>query len=279
MSKAHLLATAASLAVLFAGAPAVYAQSELTGIEALDDRIDDIEEDVEEEFEEGEDPNRFGNQTFGPGWTGSVSASGNIQDGNTDSRDFTLAGRVRNSTGPWNQSLGLAFDYGKDDDVENEREIFAIYDLNRDLTEQLYVFGLARAQYDEFGAFNRDLFAGAGPGFRIFNRPDLAWRVQAGPGVRFTEENGTGEEETELGAIASSFFYYQLSDGVAFTNDTEVLYSEANTLVANDAGVNFRVSDVVSTRLAYRTEWNSDPTPGFEDTENELAAALVFSLN
>lgn len=279
MNKAYLLATAASVAVLFASAPAVYAQGELVGIEALDDRIDDIEELTEEEFEEGEDPNRFGGQTFGPGWTGSVSAAGGIQDGNTDSRDFSLAGRVRNSTGPWNQTVGLAFEYGKDEDIENEKSVFAVYDLNRDLTDRLYVFGLARAQYDEFAAFRRDAFAGAGPGFRIFNSPDLAWRVQAGPGVRFTEANGSGDEETELGAIASSFFYYRLSDGVAFTNDTNVLYSEATTLVTNDAGVNFRVTDLVSTRLGYRTEWTSDPEPGFEDTDNELTAALVFSLD
>ncbi len=300
MTKATLLATAASFAILFGGAASVSAQNSgagsLVGIEALDDRIDDIEEDTDDLFAEGEDDNRFGNQTFGPGWTGSVSIAGSIESGNIESTDFDLAGRVRNSTGPWNQTVGLAFEYGKDDDVENEKSVFGVYDVNRDISDRLYVFGLARAEYDEFDPFRRDAFAGVGPGYRIFNQPDLAWRVQAGPGVRFTETsradvvdaNGVvigevgGDDETEFGALASSFFYWQIAENVAMTNDTNVLYSDVNTLITNDLGVNLRVTDLVSTRLGYRTEYVTDlgdlEDAEFDETSNEFTAALVFSI-
>lgn len=276
MTKANLLATAASLAIVFAAAPS-FAQTDFTGISNLDDRIDDIEEQTEEQFEESEDVNRFGYQSYGPGWTGSISASGAISTGNTETTDFLLGGRVRNSMGPWNQTLGLAFEYGEADDVEYEKRVFSIYDVNRDLTDQLYVFGLARGEYDEYAAFRRSAFAGVGPGFRVFNTPDLAWRVQAGPGVRYTE-SGNGDEETEFGAIASSRFFYRLSDGLFATNDTDVLYSDVSTLISNDLGLNLRLTDLISTRLGYLVNYETDPAPGFDDTDTNLNLAVVFSF-
>lgn len=277
MKTAYLLATAASVAILFAAAPGVRAQTEITGIDALDDQIDDIEEATEDEFERSEDRSRFGDQSFGPGWTGSVSMAGALSTGNTETTDFSLGGRVRNSFGAWNQTLGIAAEYGEEDDNEFEKRIFAIYDINRSLTDRLYVFGLARGEYDEFGAFQRSAFAGVGPGYRIFNTPDLAWRVQAGPGVRYTEAQG-GDEETEFGAIASSRFFYRVSDGAFVTNDTDVLYSDTSTLITNDLGLNLRVTDIISTRLGYRVDYETDPPEGTDDTDTKLTAALVFSF-
>ncbi len=277
MKTAYLLATVASVAVLFAGAPSVRAQTEITGIDALDDRIDDIEDDTDREFERSEDRARFGNQSFGPGWTGSVSMAGSLSTGNTDTTDFSLGGRVRNSFGAWNQTLGIAAEYGEEDDNEFEKRVFAIYDIDRSLTEQLYVFGLARGEYDEFAAFRRSAFAGVGPGYRVINTPDLAWRVQAGPGVRYTESQD-GDEETEFGAIASSRFFYRVSDGAFVTNDTDVLYSDVSTLITNDLGLNLRVTDVISTRIGYRVDYETDAPEGTDDTDTKLTAALVFSF-
>lgn len=278
MSKSTLLATTASLALLFGAAPIAYAQTELVGIDALDDQIDDIEDDTADEFERSQDSARFGYESYGPGWTGSVSMSGALSTGNTETTDFQLGGRVQNSFGAWNQTLGIAGEYSEEDDNEFEKRVFAIYDINRSLTDQLYVFGLARGEYDEFGAFQRSAFAGVGPGFRVFNTPDVAWRVQAGPGVRYTEDQ-LGNEETEFGAIASSRFFYRLTDGAFVTNDTDVLYSDTSTLVTNDLGLNLRVTEVISTRLGYRVDYETDPPAGFDDTDTKLTAALVFSFN
>ena len=101
--------------------------------------------------------------------------------------------------------------------------------------------------------------------------------MPAGPGVRYFKDVDDNSD-TEVGFIASSRFFYAITDTVAFTNDTDILGSEVNTIVSNDAGVNFKVSNSLSTRLSYRTDYNTDPTPGLKSTDNTLGASLVLGF-
>ena len=76
----------------------------------------------------------------------------------------------------------------------------------------------------------------------------------------------------------SSRYFYALTDTVSFTNDTDVLGSETNTIVSNDAGVNFKVSNNLSTRISYRTDYNTDPTAGLKSTDNTIGLSLVMGF-
>ena len=63
------------------------------------------------------------------------------------------------------------------------------------------------------------------------------------------------------------------------SNDTELLYSdEAGTLVQNDLGVNFQVNERLSTRIGYRTDYNSEAEGDLDSTDNRLSVALVFGF-
>lgn len=88
----------------------------------------------------------------------------------------------------------------------------------------------------------------------------------------------TGADSTEVAAMASSRFYFLMTEGVFLTNDTDVLYSDTNTLATNDIGVTFKMSDQLSTRASYRTEWNSDPLPGYEKFDNTIGLSLVYGF-
>ncbi len=268
---------ASTALILLLAVPAV-AQSSLTGTDALDDRIDDIQENTADDFERSFDESRFGSRAFPEGISGSFSASANAADGNTDTVDVAVGGRLRFGAGRVNQSVGLALEYAEDDGDSTENNAFAVYDITYDLTPQVYVFGLGRAEYDEFSSFEVDAFLGAGPGYRIFNQPDLAWRVQAGPGLRYTKDQD-GDIESELGAIASSRIHYAFTPTTFLTNDTDVLYSDANTQAINDLGLNFRVSEQLITRISYRSEWDSEPLSGFDEADNTLALSVVYSFN
>jgi putative salt-induced outer membrane protein len=152
-----------------------------------------------------------------------------------------------------------------------------IYDGIYDLGEQFYVFGTARYNYDDFSSFKHDAFVGVGPGYRVINTEDLAWRVQAGPGVRYLETEA-GDDTTEVAGIASSRFFARTTEMSFVTNDTDVLFSEESTQVYNDLGVNFRLTDLLSTRVYLRTDWTDSPAPGFDEFDNSVGLALVASF-
>lgn len=284
MNKFVKLATVSALALMVA-APA-FAQQAITGVEGLNDQIDDITDDVNEDIARGNDADRFGPNGVAQGWRGSFALSASGTSGNTDNGELSAAGRLTYGVGDWNHLIGFAAEYGEANGTKSEESFFATYEGSRYFSEQFYLFGLGRVQFDGFqtdAAGNSiegdttDAFFGFGPGYRVLNEENHTWRVQGGPGVRYFEEV-TGNDETEVGFIVSSRYYYAFNDTVSFTMDTDILGSDINTVVSNDAGVNYRMSDNLSTRVSYRTEYNTDPAAGLKSTDNTLGVSLVLGF-
>lgn len=284
MNKLYKLATVSALALMVA-APAI-AQQKITGVEALNDQIDDITDDVNKDIARGNDAERFGPNGVAQGWRGSLALTASGTSGNTDTGELSAAGRLTYGVGDWNHLIGFATEYGESNGIKSEEKFFATYEGSRYFSDQFYAFGLARVQYDGLlvdqnnnvrNGSETDAFLGFGPGYRVLNDENHTWRVQAGPGVRYFEDV-TGNSETEIGFIASSRYYYAFNDTVSFTMDTDVLGSDVNTVISNDAGVNFKMSDNLSTRVSYRTDYNTDPAAGLKSTDNTIGVSLVLGF-
>jgi putative salt-induced outer membrane protein len=282
MKHATLVATVSAISLALI-APAALAQTEITGIDALDDRLDDIEETAEDDIERSEDESRFGNPEFRPGLSGSASLSYSGKSGTSDAQEFSAGARLRFAQGNLVQTLGAAIDFAEGDDgLKTKEDIFAVYDANLYFTDSFYGFVLGRISKDGLAEdalvpedeTRRDAFIGVGPGYRIFNTEQITWRVQAGIGISYLED-GAGNSETETGYIASSRFFYAFNENVFMTNDTDVLKSDTALRVNNDIGVNFRMSDVFSTRVSYLTEYDDSRET---KTDNKLGLSLVYGF-
>jgi putative salt-induced outer membrane protein len=271
------LSSVAAAAILALGALPSHAQDSVTGVGDLDDRIDDITEAATDDLERADDAARFGPNGVVQGLRGSAAVTASGSSGNTDTADLDLAGRITYGVGSWSHLFGFAGEFGESDGVTDEETIFGVYEGSRAFTPQLYAFGTGRLEYDSFATNERDAFLGGGLGYRIVNTSDFAWRVQAGPGIRYIEDQ-EGESDTEWAGIASSRFFYGLTDVVSVTNDTDILTSDADTTVDNDFGINYRLSSTLSTRLSYRTEYNSDPLPDTDSTDNTIGLSLVVGF-
>jgi len=278
------LATVSALALMVASP--VVAQNRITGIETLNDDIDDITDDVNKDLARGTDAERYGPNGVAQGWRGSFALSASGTSGNTDNGELSAAGRLTYGVGDWNHLIGFAVEYGEANGTKSEESVFGTYEGSRYFTDQVYGFGIARVQYDGFltdtngnaiAGDTTDAFLGFGPGYRAINKEGHTWRVQGGPGVRYFEDV-TGNSDTEVGFIASSRYYYAFNDTVSFTMDTDILGSDVNTILSNDAGVNYKMSDNLSTRVSYRTEYNTDPAAGLKSTDNTLGVSLVLGF-
>ena len=312
MKKVTLLTgTAAILAAL--SAPA-FAQSEIatgadaTGVSSIDDRITDIEDNVTDSFDRAVDADRFGPADRRQGLFGTMSLSYSGRTGNNENQDLAVAGRINNNQGQFAQSVGLSLEFGEDDNGnKDQEEVNAIYDAQYYFNDQFYAFALGRisqnglvdgvrnseAQSDEdfqaeFSDLRRDAFLGFGPGYRIINNPTTTWRVQAGVGVRYTQTgaqyagrtfDGTpvaDSSDTEVGYIASSRLYHRINENVFITNDTDYLgSSDADDVITNEFGVNFRLSEQLATRASYTTEYQENRKIR---TDNSLGLAVVYGF-
>lgn len=269
-------ATVSLLAMMLA-AP-VMAQTALTGVRDVNDRIDDINEVVAEDMARSEDAARFGNPEARQGLSGSASVGYSGKTGNNESQELSAGVRLSYTQGNFVQTIGAVVDFAEDQGRKTKEDILAVYDANLYFDQSLYGFVLARIEADGLastaGDVRRDGFLGFGPGYRVINTPDMTWRVQAGIGVSYLED-GLRNSVTETGYLAASRLYYRISDGIFLTNDTDVLSSDAALRVNNDLGVNFRVTDAVSTRISYVTEYNDSRAIR---SDNKLGVSLVFGF-
>ena len=259
-------------------ASTAFAQGELLGTTALNDRLDDIETAAADDLARAEDAARFGNPEFRPGLSGSASLSYTGTSGNTDTQDFSLGTRLRFAKGNWVQTLGMALDFSEAAGTKTKHDVFGVYDANYYFNDNFYGFVLGRVQNDGLATTAAetatDAFVGVGPGYRILNSPSTAWRVQAGVGASYLKD-GVGADTTEVGYIVSSRFYHKFTDTVSLTNDTDALSSDTALRVNNDFGVNFKVTDAISTRLSYLSEFNDSRAI---KTDNTVGLSLVFGF-
>lgn len=276
MTKTFRFVGASCAALMLAGAPA-FAQ-DLTGTEALNDRLDDINEIVTDDLAEAEDAARFGNPEFRPGLSGTASLGYSGKTGNNESQELSAGARLRYASGPWAQTVGLAIDFADDAGTATKEDVFAVYDANYYFDDSLYAFVLGRVESDGLAdtaaETAMDGFIGIGPGYRIYNTPDLTWRLQAGIGVSYLED-GVGDSTTETGYIASSRFFYKFNETIFATNDTDILKSDSALRINNDLGVNFKMSDTFATRVSYLTEYNDSRDIR---TDNKLGVSLVMGF-
>lgn len=272
---AGVLAIAAAQAAF---APAAVAQVAITGVESVDDRIDDINENVADDMARAEDAARFGNPEYRPGLSGSASLGYSGKTGNNESQDITAGVRLRYAQGNFVQTLGAALDFSESNNQATKEDILAVYDANYYFDQNFYAFALARLETDGLAntaaETRRDGFLGFGPGYRVINTPDMTWRVQAGVGVSYLQD-GARNSETETGYLAASRFFYRINDNFFVTNDTDVLKSDSALRANNDLGLNVKMTDTLSTRVSYLTEYNDSRAIR---TDNKLGVSLVFGF-
>ena len=257
MKKVTLLTgTAALMAALSAPAFAqteIAAGADATGISSINDRIIDVEDAVQDDFDRDNDDARFGNPDRREGLFGSLALTYAGSTGNDESQDFSLAGRVSNNAGPWQQSVGMLLEFGEDEDGDKDKEeVSVIYDGAYYFNDRFYAFVLGRFsidglangdQYgidddadvaDDLGDFARDGFIGVGPGYRVINTDTTAWRVQAGIGYRYTQ----------TGAQKSGFNLVPVTDD----ETGETTYVREEVTDSSDSGLGY----IVSSRLYHR---------------------------
>lgn len=231
----------------------------------------------------------FGNEGRTPGTYGSVALTGsaNTNDG-AETSDVEVGLRWGTFDGVNGFDVTAAFSYSSDNatasgdtqDTKNQLQLDMNY--RRDLTPAFFAYAKATASFDtltvDAAEYQQDIFLGAGLGYRVFNTADTQWSLQAGPGYRaFT--TGAGVDGDEVAGSVSSNFFKSLTDTTFVTNDTDVIYSETATTVGNTLALNVALTDTLTMRTSYTTNFNDASDDNFSDAENTLGVSVVYNFN
>lgn len=216
------------------------------------------------------------------GWSGEASLSGSRTTGNTNSTDIGIAISLEKQTGVWKSKFDTTYDFGTANAVNNKKRWLIGYQIDRQLNDQLYVYGNANYFSDDFGPFKQGSFVGAGLGFNVIKSEATKWELEAGTGYRSQKSRGTNlilpMRQNELAARSASNFSYQFNDAVSLFNNSELVWSNSDTYIWNDIGITAQVSGNLSARFNFRVDHHTSVPAGVSNTDTITRGALVYSL-
>lgn len=272
MKTTHLLLAGTAASLL---ATSAIAQTAL-GTSGAADRNEALNESIANDF--ARDNAAFGNEGRALGYSGSLALQATATSGNTETTSLGLGTNMGYYDGTNGYELQLSYQYNEDEGGVSEDSLLYELEYTRDFSSAYYGFAKLQGTVDSFPNATSDNFLGAGIGYRVYNTRDVQWDVQAGVGYRVADL--TGVDDLDEGALSlSSSYYNRLNDAVALTMDTDIIGSEGGTRVINDLGLNVSMTETLALRTSLITEYDTDPAPGLDDTDNALGMSVVYNFN
>ena len=213
-------------------------------------------------------------------WKGNITLGGNLQDGNSDSMNFSAGAHAVRRTE--NDRFLINFLYNKTEDNGQRTAENTYGQLKYDyfLSPKWYLYLNVDMLSDDFKDINFRTSVGPGVGYQIWDEEDRALSLEAG--VAFTsEDRDLGEDINWLSARLGANFLYRLFDRVVFT-DQFVIYPNLDDTgeytLRNDAAF---VTDIgASWALRFGNIWerNSNPGEDFKKDDFTWILGLQYSF-
>ncbi|MDJ0644175.1 MAG: DUF481 domain-containing protein [Erythrobacter sp.] len=220
-------------------------------------------------------------------WTGKGELGGFRATGNASNTGVTAALSLQRDGIDWTHKLRARADYQRNNGVTSREQYFLAYEPNYNITDRLFVYGLAQYERDRFQGFSARYAVSGGLGYQIIDEPDLQLSAKAGPAYRLTEFVG-GDSESRIAALLGIDFDWTITDRLKLTHDTNavaetggattIIVDSSNTSVNLVTGLNAKISDRVSARLSYAVEYDSNPPAGAEQTDTLSRVTLIYDF-
>lgn len=218
----------------------------------------------------------------GKGEVGAFRSTGNNSNtGLTGNIELTRKGL------DWSHRLRARADYQRSNGVTTRERYLAAYEPRYQINDRLFAYGLGQYEQDRFQGFGARYSASAGVGYRIIEEPGLTLDAKAGPAYRLTQYV-SGENESRIGGLAGFDFDWAITDRLKFTQDSNlvaetgaaatIIIDSSNTTLNLISGLQFAVTDKVSTRVSYQIDYESNPPAGTENTDTLSRFSVVYGF-
>lgn len=214
----------------------------------------------------------------GEGWSGEAQLGGSLSTGNTETEELTAGIAVKYDGSRWHHEIGAAFDYSRDNGQVSAQRLVLDFEPRYDFTRRFYGFGFAEYRNDRFSGFSYELSESLGVGYKLLTGDPVSWLLQAGPALRLSEEDVTGDVATEFGFLAQSDIGWDISDGASLSNETTLLFAGGRTTLTNLTALSMRIIGSLHGRLSFEYRNDSDPVAGTEGTDTLTRATLVYGF-
>lgn len=220
-------------------------------------------------------------------WDGKGELGAFRATGNSSNTGLTVSLGLTRQGIDWRHMLRGRADYQRSNGTTTREQYFFAYEPNYQISDRVFVYGLAQYERDRFQGFSGRYAVSGGVGYQIIKQANLQLSAKIGPAYRVTDFIN-GESESRIAGLLGVDFDWNITDRLKLTHDTNavaetggsatVIVDSNNTSVNLVTGLNARISDKVSARFSYTIEYDSNPPQGAVKTDTLSRATLIYDF-
>lgn len=214
---------------------------------------------------------------FRDGWTGEGQAGGFVSTGNSEDIGASGALSFNKETLRWRHEIKASGDYQRSNGAVSKERYFAGYAGQWKLNGRAFVALAASGERDRFAGFNSRFTQSVGVGYRLVERPDLRFDLQAGPALRQTDYQNL-DDEIAFSARLGGDLSWTVRPDLVFTQNTSVFLDSVSSSLTSTTALTTKLRGDLSARAAFDIRMESDPPAGRERTDTTTRATLVYSF-
>jgi putative salt-induced outer membrane protein len=212
-------------------------------------------------------------------WTGSGELGLVFARGNSDTETINAKLGLTYTRDRWSNESEFSYLRSENDGSLDASRFLASNITRYQMNERSYLTGSARYDQDKFSSFDYQASAAVGYGYRILTGETHVLNVEAGPGVRFTEERDSGESQTDFIGRGALDYLWTISETAKLENHFLVETGASNTFMENDLSLTVAINGGLSLKTGVAVRHNTDVAPGRDNTDVLSTVNLVYSFD
>lgn len=211
-------------------------------------------------------------------WDGKIETSALFSSGNSNNSAVGILIDAKREGKNFVQNFDAFFNLGASEGVLNQKRWGAAYKLDYNLSDRAYAYGRFSYEEDEFSGFDYRLFAGAGLGYFLFDSDPFTWKIEGGPGYRYSPIDDTQGIDQQFAVYAASETDWAIREGVLFEQDFAVTYTDATTTLQSITSLSTKLWQSISTGVSFEYRHETNPPAGRENTDTIAKAAVSYGF-
>lgn len=211
-------------------------------------------------------------------WDGKLQAGASFASGNSDNTAVGVLLDATRSSGNFRHNITGYFDIADASGVRTQKRWGAAYQLDYNFSERAYAFGRFSYDEDEFSGFDYRLFGGGGIGYYLAKGEPLNWKIEGGPGYRYSLIDDTRETNGDIAIYAASETDWIIREGFLFEQDFSVTWTDPTTTFISLTSLTTALTDSISTGISFEYRYETNPPLGRENTDTVFRANLAYGF-
>lgn len=161
---------------------------------------------------------------------------------------------------------------------QTSRQQFSLsYEPNKQLDDKLYLYGLTQIESDKIQGFDSRISLSAGLGYTIADSANRSLSVKSGFATRRTNF-ANGDHNDRLAVLSGLDGKWRIAPSLTLTEEASAYLQSGNSTIETTTGIEARVDEKISARMAYIWRMNTDPPPQYPKTDTLSRFTLTYDF-